>query len=59
MMFLTANEWYSRGYLIRRGARSEARNIRGTALFSNYQVEPNYYRPRRLWIDAQGVRRYV
>jgi hypothetical protein len=59
MMFMTANEWYSRGYLIRRGARSEARNSRGIAMFSTYQVEPIYYRPRHLWIDARGVRHYA
>lgn len=38
LTYRTASEWYDRGYLIRTGERSHARNVRGIAMFNRDQV---------------------
>lgn len=63
MTFMTASQWYGRGFLIRRGARSEARDRWGRPMFTEYQVRPRFtlhlYSPSRRYIDARGHTYYV
>ena len=59
MRFLTTDQWRARGFLIRRGARSEARDQWGRPLFSEHQVRHRFMREGRRYIDARGNVYYV